>query len=173
MVQVLNQRICMTRPTRYSMRGERLFVIGVFCTKLADRIIVGALLTFHLVKGWKCSARIRWLARSLPSCQHDNIDSMKLLRIFLTGMFISFLGTLPLGTLNISAMQIAVSDGIRPALLFALGALLVEIIYVRISLVAMNWVTKQKKLLRKLEWGTVIVILALAISSFVAAADPE
>jgi threonine/homoserine/homoserine lactone efflux protein len=88
-------------------------------------------------------------------------------------MFISFLGTLPLGTLNISAMQISVSDGIRPALLFALGALLVEIIYVRISLVAMNWVTKQKKVLVALEWGTVVIITALAISSFVAAADPE
>jgi len=98
---------------------------------------------------------------------------MKLLRIFLTGMFISFLGTLPLGTLNISAMQIAVSDGIRPALLFALGALLVEIIYVRISLVAMNWVTKRKKLLRRLGWITVIIITALAISSFIAAGDPS
>ncbi|HSB94394.1 MAG TPA: hypothetical protein VLC28_14825, partial [Flavitalea sp.] len=67
---------------------------------------------------------------------------MKLFRVFVSGMFISFLGTLPLGTLNISAMQISVSDGIRPALLFAVGALLVEIIYVRISLVAMNWVTR-------------------------------
>jgi len=98
---------------------------------------------------------------------------MKLFRVFVSGMFISFLGTLPLGTLNISAMQISVSDGIRPALLFALGALLVEIIYVRISLVAMNWVTRQKKLLRALEWGTVLVITALAVSSYVAAADPE
>jgi threonine/homoserine/homoserine lactone efflux protein len=98
---------------------------------------------------------------------------MKLIRVFVSGMFISFLGTLPLGTLNISAMQISVSDGIRPALLFSLGALLIEIIYVRISLVAMNWVIRQKKLLRALEWGTVIVITALAVSSYVAAADPE
>ena len=98
---------------------------------------------------------------------------MKLFRVFVSGMFISFLGTLPLGTLNISAMQISVSDGIRPALLFALGALLVEIIYVRLSLVAMKWITRQKKLLVALEWGTVIIITALAISSFVAAADPE
>ena len=98
---------------------------------------------------------------------------MKLLRIFLTGLFISFLGTLPLGTLNIAAMQISVSDGIRPAILFALGALLVEVIYVRLSLVAMDWVRRQKKIFRMLEWFTVLIILALAISSFVAAADPE
>ena len=73
---------------------------------------------------------------------------MKLLRIFWLGMMISFLGTLPLGTLNISAMQIAISDGSRPAVYFALGALLVEIIYVRISLVAMNWITGKKKIFR-------------------------
>lgn len=97
---------------------------------------------------------------------------MKLFRVFITGMFISFLGTLPLGTLNISAMQISVSDGVRPAILFALGALLVEIIYVRVSLVAMNWVTRQKRVLRILEWATVVIITALAISSFIAAADP-
>lgn len=97
----------------------------------------------------------------------------KLLRIAATGLFISFLGTLPLGTLNIAAMQISVSDGIRPALMFAAGALLVEVIYVRLSLVAMDWVRKRKKLFRILEWVTLLIIFALAISSFVAAADPN
>jgi threonine/homoserine/homoserine lactone efflux protein len=97
---------------------------------------------------------------------------MHLLRVFITGMIISFLGTLPLGTLNVSAMQIAVSDGIRPALYFAIGALLVEIIYVRLSLVAMNWVRQQKRLLFALEWITLIVLAALSISSFYAALQP-
>jgi threonine/homoserine/homoserine lactone efflux protein len=88
-------------------------------------------------------------------------------------MFISFLGTLPLGTLNVAAMQISVSDGIRPAMYFSLGALLVEIIYVRISLVAMDWVQKQKRLFHMLEWFTVLIIVALAVSNFVAAASPH
>jgi threonine/homoserine/homoserine lactone efflux protein len=96
---------------------------------------------------------------------------MPLLRIFLTGMFISFLGTLPLGTLNVSAMQISVSDGIRPAMYFASGALLVEVLYVRLSLVAMNWVRKNKKIFLILEWLTLIIILALAASSFYAASQ--
>jgi threonine/homoserine/homoserine lactone efflux protein len=97
---------------------------------------------------------------------------MSLLRIFFTGMFISFLGTLPLGTLNVSAMQISVSDGIRPAIYFASGALLVEIIYVRLSLVAMNWVRHQRRLLFALEWITLFVLAALSISSFYAALQP-
>lgn len=87
-------------------------------------------------------------------------------------MFISFLGTLPLGTLNISAMQISVSDGVKPALYFALGALMVEVLYVRLSLVAMNWVRQNKRLFMALEWLTLLIILALAVSSFYAATQP-
>lgn len=98
---------------------------------------------------------------------------MKLLRIFVTGLLISFLGTLPLGTLNLAAMQISISDGVRPALYFAFGVLIVEVVYVRISLVAMDWVRKRKKLFRWLEWFTLVIIVALAVASFAAAADPE
>ena len=97
---------------------------------------------------------------------------MKLLRIFLTALGISFMGTLPLGSLNIAAMQISASDGIWPAIKFSLGALIVEVIYVRVSLVAMDWVRKRKKLFKALEWITVALIAALSVSSFIAAADP-
>ncbi len=97
---------------------------------------------------------------------------MRYLRIYSTGLMISFLGTLPLGTLNIAAMQISLSDGLRPAFYFVLGALLVEMAYVRVSLVAMNWVLSHKRLFRWLEIVSIVIILALAVSSFVAAADP-
>ena len=96
----------------------------------------------------------------------------KLLRIFVTGLFISFLGSLPLGTLNIAAMQIAISDGIQPAILFSLGSLTAEVIYVRLSLIAMDWVTKQQKLFQLLEWITLLIVVALAVSSFYAALHP-
>ncbi|HZF64307.1 MAG TPA: LysE family transporter [Chitinophagaceae bacterium] len=96
----------------------------------------------------------------------------KLLRIFFTGLFISFLGSLPLGSLNIAAMQIGITDGIRPALLFALGSLLAEVVYVRLSLIAMDWIRNHQKLFRVLEWFTLAIVSALAISSFYAAAHP-
>ena len=96
----------------------------------------------------------------------------KLLKIFLTGLLISFLGSLPLGTLNIAAMQISISDGIQPAILFSLGSLTAEIIYVRLSLVAMDWVRKQQRLFKILEWVTLLIVIALAVSSFYAAMHP-
>ncbi len=95
-----------------------------------------------------------------------------LLKIFFTGLMVSFLGSLPLGTLNIAAMQISVSDGVTAAMFFSLGSLLVEIIYVRISLVAIHWIRKQEKILKALEWVTLVIVLALAISSFYAAMHP-
>lgn len=96
-----------------------------------------------------------------------------LLKIFLVGMLVSFLGSLPLGTLNIAAMQISVSDGVGPALMFSTGSLIAEIVYVRISLVAMDWIRKQEKLFRILEWVTLAIVVVLAISSFYAATHPK
>ncbi|MFL5739943.1 MAG: LysE family translocator [Flavisolibacter sp.] len=97
----------------------------------------------------------------------------KLTRIFFTGMLISFLGSLPLGTLNVAAMQIAISDGYQPAILFSLGSLTSEMVYVRLSLIAMDWVRRQQKLFKILEWVTLFIVVALAISSFYAAVHPK
>ena len=88
-------------------------------------------------------------------------------------MLISFLGSLPLATMNVAGMQIAISDSITDAMLFSLGSLLVEMIYVRLSLVAIQWIDKQKKLFKILEYVTLLIILALAASSFYAAMHPE
>ena len=87
-------------------------------------------------------------------------------------MLVSFLGSLPLGTLNVAAMQISVTDGVRAAMLFSAGSLVAEIIYVRLSLVAMDWVRKQEKIFKILEWVTLAIVVALAISSLYAALHP-
>lgn len=87
-------------------------------------------------------------------------------------MLVSFLGSLPLGTLNIAAMQISISDGTVKAIMFSLGSLLAEVIYVRLSLVAMDWIRKQERIFKILEWVTLAIVLALAVSSFYAATHP-
>ena len=93
----------------------------------------------------------------------------KLLRIFFWGMIISFLGSLPLGTLNVAAMQIGIQEGIKDAMFFSLGSLLVEMVYVRISLVGIDWVRKQERIMKVMEWITLFIITALAVGSFIAA----
>src|SRR4051812_13596620 len=92
-----------------------------------------------------------------------------LVRIFFVGMLVSFLGSLPLGTLNVATMQISITDGYKAAIEFAVATFIVEMIYVRLSLVAMDKIRKQEKVLRLLEWLTLAIIIALALASFVAA----
>ena len=93
----------------------------------------------------------------------------KLIKIFFWGLTISFLGSLPLGTLNVAAMQIGIQESVKEAIYFSIGSLLVEMIYVRISLVGIDWVRKQGKLMRIMEWVTLVIILALAVGSFISA----
>jgi len=97
---------------------------------------------------------------------------LKLLRIFFAGLLIAFVGMLPLGTQNLAAMQIALSDGLQAALLFAFGMLIPDIVYVLTTLLAMQWIQKQKKLFAALEWVTLIIVLALAAANFYAAMQP-
>jgi threonine/homoserine/homoserine lactone efflux protein len=94
---------------------------------------------------------------------------MKLIKIFSWGLLISFLGSLPLGTLNVAAMQLGIQESIKSAMLFSFGSLLVEMIYVRISLIGIDWVRKQDKLMRAMEWISLAIVIALAIGSFYAA----
>lgn len=99
------------------------------------------------------------------------VSMQKLIRIFFWGMIISFLGALPLGTLNVAAMQISIEESVKNAILFSIGALLVEMIYVRLSLIGIDWVRKQEKLMKLMEWITLVMIIALAIGSFYSAVN--
>lgn len=94
---------------------------------------------------------------------------LAMLQIFFTGLFISFLGALPLGSLNIAAMQVAVQENVKRAIYFSLGVALVEILYVRLSLTGMHWVVAHQQLFHILEWATVFLFIILAISSFATA----
>lgn len=94
---------------------------------------------------------------------------MRYLKVFSWGMLISFLGTLPLSSLNVTAMQISSEEGIASAMYFSVGTLLTEMIYVRISLVGIHWLQRQKRLFRRMEWITFGLLLAFAAGSFIAA----
>jgi threonine/homoserine/homoserine lactone efflux protein len=97
----------------------------------------------------------------------------QLIRIFCSGAMISFLGSLPLGVLNVTATQLSVENGVRTAFVFAIGAMIVELVYVLFTLRTMNWVTKRIKLFRLFEWITTILILALSINSLIAAVNMQ
>lgn len=100
---------------------------------------------------------------------------MKLSKVFLAGLLISFIGSLPLGTLNVAAFQIAITNGAKTASWFAIGCVLIEMIYVRLSLVAMQWVARHQKVLRWMGILAFLLTATLAIASFIVAskANPD
>jgi len=93
----------------------------------------------------------------------------KFFRVFFAGCIISFLGSLPLGTMNLAAIHITIGDGAVNAFIYSAGSLLAELIYIRLVLVAMSWISRQYRLFRVLEWITIIIIFILSAGSFIAA----
>lgn len=93
------------------------------------------------------------------------------IKIYYWGFIISFLGTLPLGTMNVTATNISLEQGAFSAIIFSGGTITVEAICVFIVLHALQWVNKQQRFFKIFEWLTALLILILAISCFIAAIE--
>ena len=94
---------------------------------------------------------------------------MEMIKVFLIGSLISFLGQLPLGNMNLTATQLSVQENIRNAWKYGLGIVIVEIIYLRLALTGMDWVVEHKQLFTIMGWLTVVVFVTLGILAFVMA----
>ncbi len=94
---------------------------------------------------------------------------MNFVIIFFTGWLVSFLGQLPLGTMSITATQIAVQENFRNAWKYAFGVAIIEIIYLRLTLSGVDWIMQHLLFFKILGWLTVAVFVVLGIISFVAA----
>jgi threonine/homoserine/homoserine lactone efflux protein len=90
--------------------------------------------------------------------------------IFFWGMFISFLGSLPPGALNITATQITAGQGQHAAIIFALGSAIAEAVIVRLTLTGMKQILARRRLFLILEILTACLLLAMTIGCFIAAA---
>ncbi len=84
-----------------------------------------------------------------------------------SGLLISFTGTLPLGNLNVAAMHLSASEGGAKAGWFSLGVSLTEMMYLAITLRAINWVLHHEGLFIWLQWIAVLFLLLLAMASFI------
>lgn len=91
------------------------------------------------------------------------------LKILSTGLLISFLGTLPLGTLNTTAFQIAASRNIEQALLFSLAVILIEVIVVIFTLIGGNRINYSNKIFSFVPPVAIALLLYLSVSNFVSA----
>ncbi len=93
------------------------------------------------------------------------------LKLFGAGLLISFLGALPLGSLNITAFDISASQNVQNALLFSFAAILVELIYVKLTLWGSQRITLDGKWTYIALSLAILLLLYMGVSSFMSVTD--
>ena len=91
------------------------------------------------------------------------------LRLFFAAFSISFIGALPIGTLNANVANYALNNNFMGAFEFGLAAVLVEVGLVRLALFLLDRLGHLQKLFRYLSVVFCVVILYLAYKSLEAA----
>ena len=90
-------------------------------------------------------------------------------KLFSWTLCVSFLGSLPLGTLNVSITHLFLHKGIAATLLFSAGAIGVELLLVRVAIEGMERLEKWKRFHRMFQWAALIMLVCFAVFSIVSA----
>jgi threonine/homoserine/homoserine lactone efflux protein len=92
-----------------------------------------------------------------------------MIELFFSALLISFLGQLPFGNMNLTATQLAVQEGYKNAWKYSIGIVIIEVIYLRLALTAMDWVVENQLVFKIMSWLTIVVFLGLGILSLIMA----
>jgi threonine/homoserine/homoserine lactone efflux protein len=86
--------------------------------------------------------------------------------IFTLAFFISFIGMIPAGLINSAVMLRALQSGMKPAMVVALGAVLVECAHMLIGIKAIDLLLEEGLIFNVLRWISVAIFTAFAIYFF-------
>lgn len=100
-----------------------------------------------------------------------NLKWVKGIKVYSSGLAISFLGALPLGTLNLTAFDISASQGLVHALWFGVAVVFVELFMVWLALYGSERLRMGVTLAKYLYPMAILLFWYLAYSSFWAPAD--
>lgn len=95
------------------------------------------------------------------------------LQVFLIGLFVSFVGSVPPGTLNILVLQLALENKIKIALRFALAVALVEYPYAWIAVEFEDWITSSPLVLQNFQLTGATVMTTIGAFSLWSARKPS
>jgi LysE type translocator len=96
-------------------------------------------------------------------CPRAEIPAGNLCRLYGFAFLISFAGSLPVGTLNVSITNLVIDRHVGGAISFGMGAVLVEVGMVRLALVA---VKRLEGISRFLRWFRVIACVVILLFAF-------
>jgi threonine/homoserine/homoserine lactone efflux protein len=92
---------------------------------------------------------------------------------FLIGFLISFIGSIPPGTLNLSVLQLGLEGKIKTALRFALAVAIIEYPYAWIGVVFEDWITSNPAVVENFRLITAIMMTSLGILSLLRVRKPS
>lgn len=95
-----------------------------------------------------------------------SIFAPMLLLTFFVAVIVNFVGYIPLGNINLTAMQISINKGLKQVFFFAISFALVEGVFTFILMHFAAWFATQKGLMIWLEWTMVAVFLLMGILSY-------
>ena len=87
---------------------------------------------------------------------------MKSLKNIFFGFIVSFLGSLPLGYLNIIGVEIISELGINSLVFYLLGVVIVEAIVIYFTVIFANQLAENKKLMKAIDFFAIFFFLLLA-----------
>jgi hypothetical protein len=87
---------------------------------------------------------------------------MKTLKNIAVGLLVSYIGSIPLGYLNIIGYQIYTSSGNEPLILYLLGVICIEAIVIYFTLLFAKKLTNNVILLKSIEIFSIVFMLVLA-----------
>jgi threonine/homoserine/homoserine lactone efflux protein len=96
-----------------------------------------------------------------------------IIQVFLVGALVSFIGSIPPGTLNLAVLQLGMEQKVKTALRFALAVAIIEYPYAWIAVVFEDWVTSSPIIVDNFQLITAIVMTVIGAFSIWSARKPS
>ncbi len=96
-----------------------------------------------------------------------------IIQVFIIGTIISFIGSIPPGTLNLAVLQLGMEHKIKAAIRFALAVSIIEYPYAWIAVVFESWITSSPVIVDNFQLITAIVMLLIGGFSVWSARKPS
>jgi threonine/homoserine/homoserine lactone efflux protein len=95
------------------------------------------------------------------------------IQVFLVGAAISFLGSIPPGTMNLCVLQLGLEKKIATALRFSLAVAIIEYPYTWIAIQFEKWITSSPAVIENFQLITAAVMLVLGVLNVWTAKKPS
>lgn len=92
---------------------------------------------------------------------------MKALKNIIVGFLVSFIGSIPLGYLNLVGFEIYVKSGISGLIPYLIGVVCIEVAVIYFTLIFAKKILQNKKILQWIEIFSILFLLILACTFFV------